>query len=68
MRQMSIDDVELIFTDKNIVERFFPHSMLFNYYVGYKAVKGNIKYLINDNAWMYASLESDGTNGKFHSV
>ena len=60
MWKMSVKDIQLFLKDKTMIEAFLPHSMFFNFYMGYKPVAGNIKYLVNDHAEMYATFECDG--------
>ena len=58
VRKLTLDDVTRLFSYNTLVDKLFPNRMLFNKYMGYKTVRGNIKYLINTNASMYISTQS----------
>jgi len=62
VRLLTSNDVIHLFSNKTLVDRLFPNRMLFNTFVGFKTVQGNIKYLINSSAVMFMTSQSIPTS------
>ncbi|BFZ20328.1 hypothetical protein BsWGS_23367 [Bradybaena similaris] len=55
---MTYGDVKLLFADKDVFKKLIPNEVVFNWFLGYKAVESNIGYLVGDNEFVLASTSS----------
>ena len=58
VQELTSEDLEALFLNKHLVQRMFPHGMLFNWTISYKPVKSNIRHLINDHSSVYITTTS----------
>uniref|UniRef100_A0A0B7A0F0 N-acetyltransferase domain-containing protein n=2 Tax=Arion vulgaris TaxID=1028688 RepID=A0A0B7A0F0_9EUPU len=56
--KMTYDDIRLLFANDEAVNRLIPQRVLFNWFLGYRIVESNIKYIHDDNAFVLASTSS----------
>ena len=63
VRTMTSGDLKCLFQNKKLVQKFFPHNMLFNRYMGYKVQESNIPFLVMPEVCaVYATLKSEVTS------
>ncbi|BFZ20330.1 hypothetical protein BsWGS_23368 [Bradybaena similaris] len=74
--KMTYDDVKLLFSNADAVKRLFPNKVLFNWFLGYKPLESNIRYIVAEDAFVFASTSSltplptapiDSAAGKSHN-
>ncbi|KAH9489349.1 hypothetical protein Btru_051702 [Bulinus truncatus] len=56
--QLGYDDVKVLFTLDDVIERLFPMKRLFNCYVAYRCLESNIKHLVGKNKAVFATVLS----------
>lgn len=56
VRKMSYDDVKTLFANKDVANKLIPKGILFNFFLGYRLLDANIKYVVNDKEFVLASL------------
>ena len=62
--ELTSGDLIALFQNSTVTKRLFPCEMLLNKFMGYKLMAGNIKYLVNDQARVYASLKPSNKDNR----
>lgn len=55
---MTYGDIKLLFADEVTFKKLIPKEVVFNWFLGYRAVESNISYLVGDNEFVLASTSS----------
>ncbi|KAK6968340.1 histidine N-acetyltransferase [Biomphalaria glabrata] len=55
---LSYDDIKLLFTLEDVLDKFFDSRIVFNNFVGYRCLESNIKHFLDENKEVCVTIAS----------